>query len=146
MYYYLLLKIFSFFAKDEIVYTEIAESLPLPPPSFPEIEAYPHAFLKMFFSLIFFLAFLSFSLWFLKKIIQKRRAPVYSQRIKILEKRALSPKSILYLVEVEGKKMVLSESQLETRFFSLQEEKEEEDLFFSPEKASEETEEANLTT
>jgi len=35
--------------------------------------------------------------------------------IKILEKRALSPKSMLYLIEVGGKPFVISESQLEVR-------------------------------
>jgi hypothetical protein len=32
--------------------------------------------------------------------------------IKVLEKRILSPKSILYLVEYEGKKVLVSESHL----------------------------------
>ena len=35
--------------------------------------------------------------------------------IKILEKRAISPKSMLYLVEIGGKKILLAESQLEIR-------------------------------
>ena len=35
--------------------------------------------------------------------------------INILEKRALSPKSILYIVEIGSKKVLISESQVEVR-------------------------------
>lgn len=35
--------------------------------------------------------------------------------IKILERRAISPKSMLYLVEIGGQKLLISESQLEVR-------------------------------
>ena len=39
----------------------------------------------------------------------------YLKNIKILEKRPLSPKSMLYLVEVAGRQFLLAESQLEVR-------------------------------
>ena len=35
--------------------------------------------------------------------------------IQVLEKRMLSPKSILYLIEVEGQKVLVAESQHEIR-------------------------------
>ena len=38
-----------------------------------------------------------------------------TKAIKILEKRVLSPKSILYLVKVENKKVLISESHMEVR-------------------------------
>lgn len=38
-----------------------------------------------------------------------------NKRIKILERRPLSQKSVLYLVELEGKKILFAESQLEIR-------------------------------
>jgi flagellar biogenesis protein FliO len=38
--------------------------------------------------------------------------------IKILERRPLSAKSILYIIEVEGKKILVSESQFEVRTLS----------------------------
>ena len=38
-----------------------------------------------------------------------------TKNIKILEKRAISPKSLLYIVEIDGKKILISESNLEVR-------------------------------
>ncbi len=37
------------------------------------------------------------------------------KNIKILEKRPLSAKSMLYLIEIDGKKAIISESTLEVR-------------------------------
>jgi flagellar biogenesis protein FliO len=77
---------------------------------------YKHAFVKMFLLLIalLFLIFLTF--WMFKKFISARLHQAnLTKSIKILEKRALSPKSILYLIEIEGKKVVISESTLEVR-------------------------------
>ncbi len=119
MIYFLLPKIFSLFAKDEIVYSELAEEASLPPPSLLDMDNYSHAFLKMFLSLLFFLALAGFSLWFLRKVLQKRKIPSSSHKIQILGKRALSPKSILYLVEIENKRVLVSESQLDMRVTSL---------------------------
>jgi len=39
----------------------------------------------------------------------------YLKSIKIIEKRPLSPKSMLYLIEVGGKQVLIAESQLEVR-------------------------------
>ena len=49
--------------------------------------------------------------WILKKIMSTRlgHGNVASE-IKVLEQRALSPKSILYLIEVQGKKIVIADS------------------------------------
>jgi flagellar biogenesis protein FliO len=42
--------------------------------------------------------------------------------INILEKRALSPKSILYIVEIGNKKILIAESQVEVRALTTYEE------------------------
>ena len=49
--------------------------------------------------------------WFLKRIMGKRSLWMNeSSQIKIIERRPLSPKSALYLIEVEGKKVLIGES------------------------------------
>ncbi len=40
---------------------------------------------------------------------------VGSQSIQILEKRMISPKTMLYLIEAEGKQILIAESQLEVK-------------------------------
>jgi len=119
-------KLFSFFLKDEIVYSEPGENLPLPElVSLPGGEDYHSAFLKMIFSLLFFLAFAGFSLWFLKRVMQKKRSSHPTKSMQLIEKKALSPKSCVYLMDVEGKKVLISESQLDMRITPLEEKKEE---------------------
>lgn len=50
--------------------------------------------------------------WFLKGYLNKRVMQVNLQnRIKVLERRNLSQKSMLYLIEVGGKQLVISDSQ-----------------------------------
>jgi len=51
-----------------------------------------------------------------KKISKGRfRSFNYLKSVKILEKRPLSPKSMLYLIEVGGKQVLIAESQFEVR-------------------------------
>jgi flagellar protein FliO/FliZ len=81
---------------------------PLPP------EEVGMQLVYMFLCLIGLLVLAYFSVWFLKRLFQNRIARGNAtQSIKILEKRMLSPKSVLYLVEVEGRKVLLAESHLE---------------------------------
>jgi flagellar protein FliO/FliZ len=81
---------------------------------------YKHTFMKMMFSLlaIVFLGFIT--IWMFRKISKSRIEAINNLRsIKILEKRVLSPKSMLYLVEFEGQKLLISESHLEVRVTKL---------------------------
>jgi flagellar biogenesis protein FliO len=73
-------------------------------------------FIKMLLTFVAIIFLLFASYWFLKRLIQSRmqRGPSNSA-IHVLEKRMLSPKTILYLVEIEGKKVVLAESHLEIK-------------------------------
>lgn len=88
-------------------------------PTLPDPGAYEPAFLKMLLTLGGLLLLIFFTLWALRKLSQGRMGGFgTSKRIKILEKRPLSPKSILYLVEVDGRKVFLAESQLDVRSLS----------------------------
>jgi flagellar biogenesis protein FliO len=82
---------------------------------FPPIE-YKGAFLKMILSVIAVVVLGSITIWSFKRMAKSR---VYTanqnKEIKILEKRMLSPKSILYLIEYSGKKMIVSESHLDMK-------------------------------
>lgn len=77
------------------------------------------AFSKMLFSLLIVVALLLASFWFLRRVFQNRmHKGNLASSIHILEKRALSPKTMLYLVKIEGKKILIAESQLEVKRLS----------------------------
>lgn len=86
---------------------------------FPQIE-YKSAFLKMLLSLVAVVTLGIITIISFKKIARNR---LYSanlnNEIKILEKRILSPKSILYLIEYDGKKLIVSESHLDMKIKKL---------------------------
>lgn len=49
--------------------------------------------------------------WLLKRLFNQRLQTMNeSSRIKIMERRSLSPKAAIYLIEVEGRRVVLAES------------------------------------
>lgn len=86
----------------------------------PELNAatstYEAAFLKMVLVLIGILAFIFIVFFIFKRFAATRiKQSNHSRTIKILEKRAISPKSMLYLIEIGGQKMLIAESQLEIR-------------------------------
>jgi len=77
---------------------------------------YKPAFFKMFFILIALLVLIFLTFWLFKRFTHMRlHQSNLTKNIKILEKRAISPKSMLYLIEIEGKKVVITESNLEIR-------------------------------
>ncbi len=74
------------------------------------------AFAKMFLTLIALVLLLGISYWFLRRLIQNRLQKGTGQlAIQIVEKRMISPKTMLYLIEVEGKKILIAESHLEIK-------------------------------
>lgn len=80
--------------------------------------SYEGAFLRLIFTVLGLLALLIITIWFLRRLQQGRlggNINTSTKSIKILERRPLSPKSMLYLVEIAGKRIVLSESQFEVR-------------------------------
>lgn len=68
-------------------------------------------FVNMLFTLAFVIILIIVSVWFLKKIMRSRvKSLNLSNGIKILERRPLGPKASLYLVDVLGKGLVISDS------------------------------------
>ena len=90
-----------------------------PPPPLPSSEemtySYQHAFIRMLLSLLGLLALVFATFWFLKRMGKGKFRMGSGHAIHILEKRSLSPKTFLYVVEIEGKHVLISESQLEVR-------------------------------
>lgn len=85
--------------------------------------SYEKTFVKMIFTLVALIAFIILTFWFLRRISQARMGQFSgSKRIKVLERRPISPKSVLYLVEIGGKKVLVAESHLEVRKIALVEE------------------------
>ena len=79
-------------------------------------ESYETAFIKTIVGLVGLLVLILLTVWMFKKLSRGRlRSFNYLKSVKILEKRPLSPKSMLYLIEVAGKQVLISESQFEVR-------------------------------
>lgn len=127
-YLLIILSICSLLCAQNPVYSEETKDIVITEqPSIPEDNIqepfqvpyqpeYKPAFLKMFLTLFALLVLVFITFWMFKRLMKVRLHQAnLTKSIKILEKRALSPKSILYLIEIEGKKVVISESNLEVR-------------------------------
>lgn len=87
--------------------------------------SYESTLLKMLLTLGGLLSLVFITIWGLKKLKQGRLGGFGSQKkIVILEKKPLSPKTLLYLIELDGKKILLSESQVEVKMLVLPQEQE----------------------
>jgi flagellar protein FliO/FliZ len=73
-------------------------------------------FVKMLLTFVVLVGLLILSYWFLRRLIQNRLTKgVGDQSIQVLEKRMISPKTTLYLIEVENKRILIAESHLEIK-------------------------------
>ena len=89
---------------------------PAPIPSSKEMtNSYESAFVRMLVTLLglVFLVFATF--WILRRLGKGKFKMGGGRTINVIERRALSPKSMLYVVEIGNKKVLISESQLEVR-------------------------------
>lgn len=78
--------------------------------------AFGAAFLKMILSLVFLIALMAITVWVLRRLIQNRlQKGSDASSIRVIEKRMISPKTMLYLVEIDNQKILLAESHLEIR-------------------------------
>lgn len=78
--------------------------------------SYGAAIVQMLLTFTAVITLLFVSFWFLRRLIQNRlQKGSATQAIQILEKRMISPKTMLYWIEVENKKILLAESHLEVR-------------------------------
>ena len=74
------------------------------------------AFLRMCLTLVAIVILLLLSYYVIRKMVQNRFQRGGSTHvIQVIAKRMLSPKTMLYIVEVEGKRFFLVESHLEVR-------------------------------
>ncbi len=97
------------FAEDATPTPEVT-AIPDTPPS------YEHAFFKMLMTLGGLLLLVFLTIFALKKLSHGKIGGLGSQKkIKVLEKRPISPKSVLYLVEIDHKQVLIAESQFEVR-------------------------------
>jgi len=77
---------------------------------------YGVSFVKMFLTLIALIVLFGATVWFMRRLIRQRlERGTGEQLIQILEKKMISPKTMLYVVEIEGQKILLAESHLEIR-------------------------------
>jgi len=102
----------------------IEETSPIPTedPSTPELpsskemtDSYQDAFIRMLLSLVGILILVLGTFWILKKLNKGKFRLGSSSRIHVLEKKSLSSKTVLYIVEIHGKEVLIAESQLEVR-------------------------------
>ena len=94
--------------------------LPAPHQVKPEpVETAPHdslsrALMKMLLTLVALVVLFGVAYYLLKRVGKSRQKGMnHLKAIKILERRPISPKTTLYLVELAGKEILISESQLE---------------------------------
>jgi flagellar biosynthetic protein FliO len=112
-----------------IAYTQEAPPSPSEPssqeilPPLPSSEAitqsYEGSFIRVLASIVGLILLVVFTFWMLKRIGRGHFGNSSGGKsIQILEKRPLSQKTVLYLVEMGNKRVLLSESQLEVRALS----------------------------
>ena len=74
------------------------------------------SFFKTLLSMALCLAAILVALWFVKRFANKKFFNLNDQHnIKIIERRPISPKSVLFLVQIGNKQVLIAESQLEVR-------------------------------
>jgi len=81
-------------------------------------ESYETAFVKIVIVLVALLLLVILTVWMFKRLSRGHFGSFGFKSIKIIEKRPLSSKSMLYLIKIEGKRILISESQFEVRRIS----------------------------
>jgi flagellar biogenesis protein FliO len=79
------------------------------------MPTYGSAVTKMVLTLAGLISMVFITIWLLKKLTQGRIGAFGKKQINILERRPLSPKTVLYVIEFSGKQMIVAESQLEIK-------------------------------
>jgi flagellar protein FliO/FliZ len=79
------------------------------------LPSYEGAFLKMAITFVAVIVGIIVTIWVMRRLLGGRLGGSSSQSIQIIERRALSPKTMLYIIEVDGKQTLIAESQLEVK-------------------------------
>lgn len=94
-----------------------------PLPSSDEMtHSYQGAFIKMLVTLLGLIFLVFATVWTLRRLGKGKFKFGSGQMIHIIERRAVSPKTMLYIVQIGNRKVLISESQLEVRSLSTYEE------------------------
>lgn len=93
-----------------------SEELPSLPSSEQMTKEYEGSFIRVLASIVGVILLVIATFWILKKLGRGGFGKSGSSKtIQILERRPLSPKTVLFLVQIDNKRVLLSESQLEVR-------------------------------
>lgn len=77
----------------------------------PEKASYSNQILQMLFALTFVVGLLITAAWLFKRFLAGRmRFGNHAHKIQIIERRQLAQKSFLYLIEIEGRRLLISDS------------------------------------
>ena len=110
--------IFNFICADPTTPAPVTQEEPIEALEL-HTSSYQALFFKMILALVVILVLATVAIYLMKTLSQTRiQQGNHYKNIKILEKRSISPKSVLYLIEVGGKKLLIGESQLELRELS----------------------------
>ncbi len=92
-------------ALETTTQTPAAEALP----------SYEGAFLKMAITFVAVIVGIIGTVWLMRRLAGGRIGGSHGQSIQIIERKAISQKTTLYVIEVDGKQTVIAESQLEIK-------------------------------
>lgn len=115
--------------KSEAVQPATEKAVPMTPATQPDLPAetapemarpepptYEGAFLKMILVLLLLLFIIFFGIWVIRRLSHSRlRMFKEPKHIRIIDRRPLSAKTALYLIEVGDKRVLVAESQLEVK-------------------------------
>lgn len=82
-----------------------------PPPDIPETSQLYVEFFKMILMLAVIITFLLLVMWFIKRMMSARIEQMnVTSTIKVTERRLLTPKTAIYVIEVDNRRLVIAES------------------------------------
>jgi len=80
------------------------------------LPSYGGVFLKMLLTLAALIVAMIAAVWVFRRMsLGRKMMGGHSRSIQVLERKPLSPKTMLYLIDVGGKQSVIAESQLEVK-------------------------------
>lgn len=92
------------------------QQAPAPLPSSNEMtNSYESAFVRMLVTLLGLILLVFLTFWVLRRMGKGKFKMGSSRHINVIERRAVSPKTMLYIIEIGDKKVLISESQVEVR-------------------------------
>lgn len=84
-------------------------------PASEALPSYETAFFKMALTFVAVIVGIIGTIWLMRRLASGRLGGGSGHAIKVVERKALSPKTTLYVIEVDGKQTVIAESQLEIK-------------------------------